>query len=1121
MPGGTVHCPACGAVLHGESACPACALPLRGRLAADLWTIDQRLGDLDRREAELQRSVASLHRSLQTVATTRTGLQQDRIRVLAQLRASAVPLPPPPAAAPLPPPPPPRGARPRPTPPPSALPIAPRAARPPRPPRPHRELGLEPIQIFLLALGGVLLTAAALVFAIVAWPRLDDLGRALVLVGVTLLTGGLAAALNKRLPATAEALFAVSLCFAYIDWYALRRGGVGTDLDAVLWWSIGAATLGGIAAALAVLTRRVVLRLGGTLGLQASVLLLFLWLTQDAPVQAAWLHAVGAALSLAAGWALLRTTWRPAGVAVAVGTGAFEVFAVMAVLGALDPVYAPPATALALLALVVPLVTARVLWDPQLPGAAGHGFVATAAAIVIGAAITASADVLTDESQLVAVAGAGALAVLAGWVLPRKVAPGTTVAGAAWLALASLPVAVASAMSALTPIGSLTDRTLWGLGATAPVRDLVQLVSGDAALLWPAAACGAILLATAAAMVLVGRSRPSRPAWLAGPVWLAVAGLGAFALLTTVPLAADVPLVVAALAGLTVVVVAGGAATVADRHDHRAPALLAAGLAVAAVAAVPTAGYTLANPWLSVAALAVITVATVIGAVLVGPERSRVLLVALGGTAGLALAPVTFAAAGRPDTEVTLAAAVAGGTLLVAATWLVTAARERTVLATLAAVALASATVVAPAGWPVAPWLVVATLAVFAVATGATVPRVPAREMQLLVTAASAVAGLTAVTLTAAALDAPDPVVALTAALAGTALAGGLTASRRDHGPLLSAALAGWAWSAVSGFVVIGAWRTDPWLTVTAVAVALVATAAGAVRTLDRGTHLVLTTAASSLGLALTPVAVAAGGALAGPVVLALAATAAVTLPLTLWLRGEQADGRIAAGLGAAALAAALTASPAGWATGAWFVVATWTLAALAAGSSAPRAQTTGLAGTATAVAAGTGLVTAALVAAAAGVADVTIALTVAVVASAAGGLGTAARLDRGVTLPAVVVAWVGTIIGVGGTAGFWATSPWPTVAALAAAFVATALAATTSRNADARLALTAVAGTLGIGLAPTAVAAADGSGATSASPSPPAPPPSSSAASSPSGRGPKHSPSPSSAPPGSSPAWP
>ncbi|MEZ5142493.1 MAG: hypothetical protein R2726_08235 [Acidimicrobiales bacterium] len=63
-------------------------------------------------------------------------------------------------------------------------------------------------------------------------------------------------------------------------------------------------------------------------------------------------------------------------------------------------------------------------------------------------------------------------------------------------------------------------------------------------------------------------------------------------------------------------------------------------------------------------------------------------------------------------------------------------------------------------------------------------------------------------------------------------------------------------------------------------------------------------------------------------------------------------------------------------------------------------------------------------------------------------------------------------------TADAWTRDPWYAVAALGLATAAAIVAAVLAWNADARLALTAVAGTLGVGLAPTAVAAADGSGA-------------------------------------------
>ncbi len=78
----------------------------------------------------------------------------------------------------------------------------------------------------LLWVGAALLAASALTFTAVAWAHLGDGGRALLLVGVTVLSVGSALGLARRLPATAEAFTALSIALALIDWLALRRAGI-------------------------------------------------------------------------------------------------------------------------------------------------------------------------------------------------------------------------------------------------------------------------------------------------------------------------------------------------------------------------------------------------------------------------------------------------------------------------------------------------------------------------------------------------------------------------------------------------------------------------------------------------------------------------------------------------------------------------------------------------------------------------------------------------------------------------------------------------------------------------------------------------------------------------------
>lgn len=90
--------------------------------------------------------------------------------------------------------------------------------------RPGRETAPVTAQTVLLALGGLLLGTAAVVFTVVAWSRAGLAGRALVLLAITLAAlSAPALLLRRRLAATAETVAAVGLLLCLLDAYAVRR----------------------------------------------------------------------------------------------------------------------------------------------------------------------------------------------------------------------------------------------------------------------------------------------------------------------------------------------------------------------------------------------------------------------------------------------------------------------------------------------------------------------------------------------------------------------------------------------------------------------------------------------------------------------------------------------------------------------------------------------------------------------------------------------------------------------------------------------------------------------------------------------------------------------------------
>lgn len=120
---------------------------------------------------------------------------------------------------------------------------------PPPAPAPQEWSGAR-VRGLLLGLGAALLAISALAFTAVAWSRLGEGGRALLLLTMTALVTGLAAALRRCLPASAEALAGLAVVLVLVDVYALRRAGVAAGMSWQVWWAIGTAVAAGFAAAL-------------------------------------------------------------------------------------------------------------------------------------------------------------------------------------------------------------------------------------------------------------------------------------------------------------------------------------------------------------------------------------------------------------------------------------------------------------------------------------------------------------------------------------------------------------------------------------------------------------------------------------------------------------------------------------------------------------------------------------------------------------------------------------------------------------------------------------------------------------------------------------------------------
>lgn len=283
-------CPSCGAPLTGGPACPACALPLTGPLAHRLWQVDQQLLHLARQHQELQAARADL---------------------LTRLRSGEASAPAPAAVTP-----------------------GTWAGSAPTVLPPRQETSPQQVQNTLLTLGALLLAGAGVVFTAWAYGRLGDVGRALVLLALTAVAGGVPVALLRRgLSASAEAVAAVGVVLSVLDAYALRRAGVAEDVDVASYWCGATAVLAcGLAAYGAAVPVRVVRWAAVTL---AQLPVPFLLGRVDAgPAGAAAALALQAAADVAV--AAVRRLPRDVRVLAAAAAGLLVLLSLSAGTGAVD-----------------------------------------------------------------------------------------------------------------------------------------------------------------------------------------------------------------------------------------------------------------------------------------------------------------------------------------------------------------------------------------------------------------------------------------------------------------------------------------------------------------------------------------------------------------------------------------------------------------------------------------------------------------------------------------------------------------------------------------------------------------------------------------------------------------
>ena len=517
----------------------------------------------------------------------------------------------------------------------------------------------EIVRDVLLWLGSALVAIAALIFALVAWRRLGDVGRAGLLLGFTVLAGAGAAASRRRLPATAEALGGLTLALVLVDWYVVRRAGVWPGSSLGTWWSLGT----GLTAALSAVTSRW-LRLQGP---AAAVLVLVSAVLAVGTAADGWVAAFGLALvavpvATAAGRLAHHRVWIPTAVVLAGGAALVE----LALVGYLADTFdlGDSATAARAAGLLCLMALAPAGARTTVPGRGGGGLpqalVTLAALFLLGACTALFAIVWSSTTTLLAaVAVLGTAGIALAQVLPAAVRLGGVYAGAAAVGLGVLGLLEAALEAAADPLSWIGGP--WGTTLTADALEHLTPTLPGPDLAYAAGAVALAALAGAAALAVA----PLRGERLVTPVTASVTGMGAVVgVAASVPLAGRWPVWAAELVTGGVALAGMGAAAAADRRG-----LFQVGLALAGGAAVLGAtatGWALATEAGTVAFLPVVAAAA---AVAVGAAASAPIRQGLGAVSAAALVFESGAvalSAGLATAETGVVAALVGGCVLAA-----------------------------------------------------------------------------------------------------------------------------------------------------------------------------------------------------------------------------------------------------------------------------------------------------------------------------------------------------------------------------------------------------------------------------------------------------------------------
>ncbi|MGN6574146.1 MAG: SCO7613 C-terminal domain-containing membrane protein [Nocardioides sp.] len=230
------RCPDCsGPIVYGDLTCPTCGLPLRGDTAARLFqtlTVADSLLDALRAGARVPVGAAT--------GPVPSGTAVGGLPGTGSAGRVAGPVAGPVAGD-------------------DGIPGGPGLPGGPSlpPPPAHHGLTAASVPKILLTLGAACLLIAALVFLAVTWSVMGVGGRTATLVGFTLITAGLAAAMARRdLRGAAEALSVVSLGLLTLDTFGAQDAGWLGDLSTASFLVVLGVLLAVVAGAAAVLVRR-------------------------------------------------------------------------------------------------------------------------------------------------------------------------------------------------------------------------------------------------------------------------------------------------------------------------------------------------------------------------------------------------------------------------------------------------------------------------------------------------------------------------------------------------------------------------------------------------------------------------------------------------------------------------------------------------------------------------------------------------------------------------------------------------------------------------------------------------------------------------------------------------